>query len=82
MTQEVLVNNRWEDACQYIRGGATKRTKGGKGKGKKKEVQVVKESDCKSDAVGKSSAVPVNLVRWFEGHHFRHHFIAIVLLSK
>ena len=61
MTQEVLVNNRWEDACQYIRGGATKRTKGGKGKGKKKGGPSRKGIGLrKSDAVGKSSAVPVN----------------------
>ena len=45
MTQEVLVNNRWEDACQYIRGGANKRAKVARGKVRKKEVQVVKESD-------------------------------------
>ena len=52
------MNNRWEDACQYIRGGANKGTKGEGGK--KKEVQVVKESDYANDAVGKSTAVPVN----------------------
>ena len=60
MTQEVLLNNKWEDASNFIRGGAS-RKKGGKGKGKKKGGP--KRGGIgmrKSDALGKSSAVPVN----------------------
>ena len=59
MTQEVLVNNRWEDACQYIRGGSNKRAKGGKGKARKKPNRK-EDWTTEKDTASKSTAVPVN----------------------